>query len=137
MSATRRTRVDIAYIRGGKVARVQARHCVLACFNMVIPYLMPELPQEQARALQENVKAPLVYTKVLVRNWRPWVKLGVHEISAPMSFHCRVKLDYPVSLGALSPSRAIRPSRCACISCMCRTIPIRDWKRATSSASAV
>ena len=91
--------VDIAYVRAGKAARVQARHCVLACFNSIIPHLMPDLPQEQARALQENVKAPLVYTKVLVRNWRPFVKLGVHEISAPMSFHCRVKLDYPVSMG--------------------------------------
>jgi hypothetical protein len=108
---------------------------VLACFNMAIPYLMPELPQAQARALQENVKAPLVYTKVLVRNWRRWVKLGVHEISAPMSFHCRVKLDYPSASDAIG-MRAIRPSRCACISCMCRTIPILDWKRATSSASA-
>ncbi|MES1155842.1 MAG: hypothetical protein ABUL48_05365, partial [Pseudorhodoplanes sp.] len=87
--------VDIAYVRGGKVARIQTGHCVLACFNTVIPYLMPELPQEQMRALQENVKAPLVYTKVLVRNWRAFVKLGVHEISAPMSFHCRVKHDYP------------------------------------------
>jgi spermidine dehydrogenase len=91
--------VDLAYVRGGKVARLQTRHCVLACFNTVIPYLMPGLPEAQMRALQENVKAPLVYTKVLVRNWRPFVKLGVHEISAPMSFHCRVKLDYPVSLG--------------------------------------
>jgi len=91
--------VDIAYVRHGKVARIQTRHCVLACFNMAIPYLMPELPEGQARALQENVKAPLVYSKVLVRNWRPFVKLGVHEISTPMSFPCRVKLDYPVSLG--------------------------------------
>src|SRR4051812_35035956 len=46
--------VDIAYVRAGKVARVQTHHCVLACFNMIIPYLMPELPQPQARALQEN-----------------------------------------------------------------------------------
>ena len=28
-----------------------------------------------------------------------WVKLGVHDITAPMSFHRRVKLDFPVSLG--------------------------------------
>src|SRR4029453_4834003 len=34
-----------------------------------------------------------------VRDWRPWVHLGVHDISAPMSFHSRVKLDFPVSLG--------------------------------------
>jgi spermidine dehydrogenase len=60
---------------------------------------MPELPAPQRAALAQNVKAPLVYSKVLVRNWQPWVKLGVHEISAPMSFHSRVKLDYPVSLG--------------------------------------
>ena len=105
--------VDIAYVRGGKVARVQARHCVLACFNMIIPYLMPELPERQARALQENVKAPLVYTKVLVRNWRAFVKLGVHEISAPMSFHCRLKLDYPVSLGRYRHARD--PSEPMCL----------------------
>jgi spermidine dehydrogenase len=105
--------VDIAYLRDGKLARVQTRHCILACFNMAIPYLMPELAQDQARALQENVKAPLVYTKVLVRNWRPWVKLGVHEISAPMSFHCRVKLDYPVSMGRYRHARD--PSEPMCL----------------------
>ena len=27
------------------------------------------------------------------------IRLGVHEIAAPMSFHSRIKLDYPVSLG--------------------------------------
>ena len=36
---------------------------------------------------------------MLVRNWRPWVELKVHAISAPMSFHSRVALDFPVSLG--------------------------------------
>jgi spermidine dehydrogenase len=90
---------EIAYLRDGKAARAGAKHVVLACFNMIIPYLMPELPEEQRNALAKNVKAPLVYTNVVVRNWRPWVALKVHEISAPMSFHCRVKLDYPVDLG--------------------------------------
>jgi len=36
---------------------------------------------------------------VAVRNWQPWVKLGVHEITNPMGFFSRLKLDYPVSLG--------------------------------------
>src|SRR5690606_27358785 len=57
-------------------------------------------------ALLHNVKAPLVYTKVVVRNWQPWVNLGVHEISGPMSFHCRVKLDYPVSMGGYRHAKA-------------------------------
>jgi len=91
--------VELAYMRAGKLHRVAARHAVLACFHMMIPYIMPELSGAQREALAKNIKAPLVYSNVLVRNWQPWVKLGVHEISAPMSIHSRVKLDYPVNLG--------------------------------------
>jgi spermidine dehydrogenase len=36
---------------------------------------------------------------VLVRDWHPWVRAGVHEITNPMGFFSRLKLDYPVSLG--------------------------------------
>ena len=95
----------ISYVRGDKLHRVQARHVVLACFHMVIPHIMPELPAPQRQALAQNVKTPLVYTNVLVRNWQSWIKLGVHDISAPMSFHNRVKLDFPVSLGGYRHSR--------------------------------
>ena len=91
--------VDLAYVRHGNVHRVSARRAILAGFNSAIPYMMPDLPEEQRNALLRNVKAPLVYTKVIVRNWKAWAALGVHEISGPMSFHCRVKLDYPVNLG--------------------------------------
>jgi spermidine dehydrogenase len=72
---------------------------------MMIPHLMPDLPATQREALARNVKTPLVYTNVLVRNWRPWVALKVHDISAPMSFHSRVKLDFPVSLGGYRHAR--------------------------------
>jgi spermidine dehydrogenase len=96
---------EVVYIRDKTLHRVAAAHVVLACFNMEIPYLMPELSEPQRRALAQNVKAPLVYSKVLVRNWHPWVQLGVHEISGPMSFHSRIKLDYPVSLGDYRHSR--------------------------------
>jgi spermidine dehydrogenase len=66
---------------------------------MVIPHIAPELPAAQRHALSQNVKAPLVYTNVLVRDWQPWIRLKVFDISAPMSFHSRVALDFPVSLG--------------------------------------
>jgi spermidine dehydrogenase len=102
--------VDLAYVRHGRTHRVSARRAILACFNSAIPYMMPTLPEEQRNALARNVKAPLVYSKVMVRNWEPWVKLGVHEISGPMSFHCRVKLDYPVSMGGYNhPRKASEP----------------------------
>jgi spermidine dehydrogenase len=91
--------VLVGYVRAGVTRRVAARHAVLACFHMMIPHIMPELPASQRDALARNVKTPLVYTNVLTRNWQPWARLGVHDISAPMSFHTRVKLDFPVSLG--------------------------------------
>ena len=91
--------VDIGYLKGGRLHRVHAARCVLAGYNMMIPRIMPELPEQQRTALAENVKAPLVYVKVAVRDWQPWVRLGVHEITNPMGFFSRLKLDYPVSLG--------------------------------------
>ncbi len=91
--------IEVGYMRNGALRRVRAGHCVLACYNMMIPYIMKELVPAQVEALALNVKAPLVYVKVAVRNWRAWIERGVHEISNPMGFFSRVKLDYPVSLG--------------------------------------
>ena len=62
--------VEIAYARNGALQAVRARACVLACYNMMIPYLVPELPAVQQQALHSLVKAPLVYTSVALRNWR-------------------------------------------------------------------
>jgi spermidine dehydrogenase len=105
--------VLIGYVRAGVPHRVEAKHAVLACFHMVIPHVMPELPVPQREALARNVKVPLVYTNVLVRDWRPWVRLGVHDISAPMSFHSRAKLDFPVNLGGYHHPRD--PSEPMCL----------------------
>jgi len=91
--------VVVGYVRDGAAHRVAARHAVLACFHMIIPHLMPGLPQNQREALAQNVKTPLVYTNVLIRDWQSWVRLKVFDIVAPMSFHSQVSLDFPVSLG--------------------------------------
>jgi spermidine dehydrogenase len=98
-------KVLVGYVRAGAPHRIVAQHVVLACFHMMIPHIMPDLPQAQRHALAQNVKTPLVYTNVLVRNWRPWIALKVHQISAPMSFHCHIALDFPVSLGGYKHSR--------------------------------
>ena len=91
--------VSVGYVRDGKPHRVTAKHVVLACFHMMIPYLMPQLPQAQREALTLNVKTPLVYTNVVTRNWQPWLALKVSDIAAPMSFFNHVALDFPVDLG--------------------------------------
>ncbi len=91
--------VRIAYVRDGSAEVVRARHCVLACWNRVIPYLCPELPEAQAEALAYGVKAPLVYTNVLIRDWTSFERLGVSDIRSFGSFFTNIGLDYPVSLG--------------------------------------
>ncbi len=105
--------VDVGLLHNadGHPTRVRATHSTLACFNMSIPYLLDGLPPEQATSLSSNVKAPLIYTNVALRHWRPWVALGVHEIFGVDTFHSRVKLDYPVAMGgyrcAFDPSEPI------------------------------
>jgi spermidine dehydrogenase len=94
------TEIDVVYVSGGKARRVRARHCVLACYNAIIPYLCPEMPAKQKDGLKMAVKAPLVYTNVLIRNWTSFQKLGVSSIHAPAGFHSGIALDFPVSLGS-------------------------------------
>jgi spermidine dehydrogenase len=91
--------VDIGYVRSDALHRVAAKHCVLACYNMMIPYIMPELPQAQKQALALGVKLPLVYSNVAVRNWQPFVKLGIDRIYSPYGYFSNTLLDFPVSLG--------------------------------------
>ena len=91
--------VEVAYVRSGKLVSVQAKTCVLACYNTMIPYLCPELPEKQKNALAYCVKVPYLYTHVAIRNWSVFPKLGIRNIIAPASYHTIVALDFPVSLG--------------------------------------
>jgi spermidine dehydrogenase len=91
--------VEITYVRGKKLQSVQAKNCVLACYNGMIPYICPTLPPKQKEALSYLVKTPLVYTHVALRNWNSFAKLGVRQIVAPGGYHTYTALDFPVSLG--------------------------------------
>lgn len=97
--------VNIGYKRGDQLVQVRGKHCIMACYNMMIPYLLRDLSTEQAHALSQNVKFPLVYTKVVIRNWKSFQKLGVHEIYAATQPYSRIKLDYPVSMGGYEHPR--------------------------------
>ena len=92
-------KVRVSYVQGGQAYRVQARRCVLACYNAMIPALCPELPASQREALAYGVKAPILYTNVALNNWRAWKKLGVAAVVSSGSYHVNTMLDFPVSLG--------------------------------------
>jgi spermidine dehydrogenase len=91
--------VDVTFVHHGNPHTVRSKKCIMACYNSAIPYLCPELPQEQVDGLKYNVKIPLTYTKVLVPNWRPFAELGLDFAYYTNDFFKQVELDYPVSLG--------------------------------------
>jgi len=98
--------VSVSYIRDGKVRSVSAKKVVMACYNAIIPHMCPEMPTEQRTALSNCVRAPLVYTNVLIRNWRSFAKLGINQVHCPGSYHSGVAIDYPVSMGGYEFSKS-------------------------------
>src|ERR1700674_1849162 len=124
--------VQVAYMRGGKLQSVAARDCVLACYNGMIPYICPELPEKQKEALSYLVKAPLVYTHVALRNWTAFAKLNVHQIVAPGAYHTYTALDFPVSLGQYKfPGNPEDPMVLFMLRTPCKPgLPQRDQNRA-------
>lgn len=91
--------VEITYAREEKTYKVRAKSAVLACWNMMIPYLCPELPDAQKEALRYGAKVPLVYSVVAVKNWKAFHSLGIQRVSCPGMYHTGVSLDQAVSMG--------------------------------------
>lgn len=124
--------VQVSYIREGKRYVAKGNYCVLACYNMMIPYLCPELPHQQKEALSYLVKAPLVYARVAIRNWTYFSKLGIYQIVSPGSYFTYTALDFPVSLGAYKfPSKPEEPAVLFMLRTPCHPgLPMRDQNRA-------
>ncbi|MBZ5557007.1 MAG: NAD(P)/FAD-dependent oxidoreductase [Acidobacteriia bacterium] len=91
--------VRVAYRRDGKIHGVRGRHVILACYNSLIPSLVPELSAKQKDALAYSIKVPMMYNNVLIRRWTAFQKLGVSNISAPGMYHTSCGLDPGTSIG--------------------------------------
>lgn len=98
--------VEITYVRDGKAESVRADHCVMACYNGIIPHLVPEMSDEQNAALKYGVKMANVYTNVLIRNWKAFTNLGISAASAPGMYHTGVRLGRSVEYGDYKASRS-------------------------------
>ena len=98
--------VIVNYDTSGKLYEVRGRACVMACWNMVIPYVVPTMAASQKEALAYNVKGPIVYTNVFLRNWKPFRKLGISDVECPTMYHDTLSLAEPCDLGELGHSRS-------------------------------
>ncbi len=91
--------VVMTYIQDNKSYEVTGKSVVMACYNMMIPHIIPNLPEEQDAALRSQSKVPLQYTTVGLRNWRAIKEAGIGMAMCPGNIHQVVGVDYPVSMG--------------------------------------
>ena len=92
-------RVTVTYADAGGLHSVKAAHVVLACWHRVIPYLTDELAQAQIVALNDQQKVPLIYTNVLLKNWKALDELKIDGARARGNFWSGFEIDFPVSMG--------------------------------------
>jgi spermidine dehydrogenase len=123
--------VEVSYVQEGKLKKTTGKSCILACYNTMVPYLCPELPEKQKEALHYGVKEPFIYTHVAIRNWMAFHKLGIRQIVSPGSYHSFIMLDFPVSLGAYQfPSNPQEPMVLFMLRTPCKPgLPRRDQYR--------
>ncbi|HTW67831.1 MAG TPA: NAD(P)-binding protein [Bryobacteraceae bacterium] len=98
--------VEIVCGREKQMYSVRAKSVILACWNMMIPYLCPDLPAKQREALHYGVKVPLVYTNVALRNWTAFKKLGMRGAQTPGMYHSNMNLEQPTDIAGYRPSLA-------------------------------
>jgi spermidine dehydrogenase len=89
--------VAVRYIKDEQQYQIFAKHCVLACNNSMIPYLCPSLPKSQKEALADQVKQPIMFTRVALKNWKALKKLGMGSIMCPGSYYINVQISYPLN----------------------------------------
>jgi spermidine dehydrogenase len=98
--------VEVTYMRAGGAYTARARGVVLACYNMMIPYLCPELPAAQKEALHSLVKTPLVYTSVALSNWQPFAALKLYGVYSPGGYHSYFHLNPHVTIGSYQSTKS-------------------------------
>ena len=85
--------VEVTYVQDGQAHRVRGGTCVMACYNSVIPYLCPDLPEDQKEHLHKAERKPLNVTNVVVRDWRAFERLGVSSIFCPGAYFHSIGID--------------------------------------------
>ena len=104
--ANRDGSAETTYVLDGVARKIRSRHCVLACYHSVIPYICPELSPQQREALSYQVKTPLVLTNVLLRSAKPMNDLGINVVRCPGRMHGRLFLFHGINTGGYSHAMA-------------------------------
>ena len=98
--------VKVDYVQRGKAFSVSADHCVLACYNGIIPHLCPEMSKAQKEGLSYGVKVPFVYANVLLKNGRAFAGLETTFTQCPYDPFQWVSAAPTVTSGGYKPPQS-------------------------------
>jgi spermidine dehydrogenase len=116
---------EIVYVPTGddcrRGERVRARHVVMACWNRVTARLVDGLPRDQVTNLDYARKAPLIYCRVALRNWRAFADAKISSVQPRGNslFWDSTTLQAGVRFGSVYGPTPNTPDKPALISLTC------------------
>ena len=99
-------KVEVDYVKDDKAVRVTAKHCVLACYNAMIPHLCPEMSDAQKQGLSYGEKVPFVFANVLLADGVAFSQLGPTITQCPFDAFQWVVAGPTMTTGGYAPPRA-------------------------------
>ena len=99
-------KVQVDYVKNGEPLRVTANHCVLACYNAMIPHLCPEMSDAQKQGLSYGEKVPFVFANVLLADGVAFSQLALTITQCPFDAFQWVVAGPTMTTGGYAPPRA-------------------------------
>ena len=99
------SKVEVDYVERGEAKRVTAAHCIMACYNGLIPDICPEMPETQKEGLRYGVKTPFVYANVQLRDGKAFSQAGATLFQCPYDPFQWVSCAPTVNIGGYEPPR--------------------------------
>jgi spermidine dehydrogenase len=96
--------VEVDYLRpGAKLERVRGRHVIMSGWGSVAKHVVPDLGEEQRRALEGYRYSSALYINVLLKHWRPVADIGAFEMYWPGGYCTWMHVSDPLSVGDYRP----------------------------------
>ncbi len=95
-----------SYLSRGDLYEVRAKHTIMACWHIMAGRMIPSLPESQKNALKADIKLPLVWAQVFLRNAKALKNSGVAISYCPGAYFQSIQCDFPVKMGEYQPDKS-------------------------------
>jgi spermidine dehydrogenase len=96
--------VFVTYLEpSGRLKRVRASHVIMSGWGSVAKHVVPDLPEDQRRALEDYRYSSALYINVLLKHWRPIASIGAFEMYWPDGYCTWMHVSDPLAVGEYRP----------------------------------